>query len=274
VFQTSRPSALRRAASSGGHASPPKISSRTFSIASPGHMAASVGTVETTVMPWRSSHGARSSPERTSERGAGTRQAPCRHASHISSHEASKATDRPASTRSSGPSGASCRNSRASASTNAAAERWVTATPFGTPVDPDVKMIQASSSTSGGGTATIACVAGCGASPSNSAAARASPVASATASASAPRGPDAGTYSPAPVMIPRTAASPNTSRARSSGSSASTGTYAAPAARIPRIEMYSSFEPDGIRTPTRSPRRTPASWSRTAVAPTRAMSSR
>ena len=51
VFQTSRPSALSRAASSGGHASPPKISSRTFSIASPGHMAASVGTVETTVMP-------------------------------------------------------------------------------------------------------------------------------------------------------------------------------------------------------------------------------
>ena len=34
---------------------------------------------------------------------AGTRQAPCRQASHISSQEASKATDRPASTRSRGP---------------------------------------------------------------------------------------------------------------------------------------------------------------------------
>ena len=46
-------------------------------------------------------------PERTSARGAGTRQAPWRQASHISSQEASKATDSPASTRSSGPSGSS-----------------------------------------------------------------------------------------------------------------------------------------------------------------------
>ena len=61
---------------------------------------------------------------RTSARGAGTRQAPCRHASHISSQEASNATDSPASTRSPGPIGSSARNRRASASTNAAAERW------------------------------------------------------------------------------------------------------------------------------------------------------
>ena len=47
-------------------------------------------------------------PLRTSERGAGTRQAPCRQASHISSQDASKATDSPAITRSPGPSGASC----------------------------------------------------------------------------------------------------------------------------------------------------------------------
>ena len=58
---------------------------------------------------------------RTSARGAGTRQAPCRHASHISSQEASNATDSPASTRSPGPIGSSTRNRRASASTNAAA---------------------------------------------------------------------------------------------------------------------------------------------------------
>ncbi len=57
---------------------------------------------------------------------------------------------------------------RASASTKAAAERCVTATPFGTPVDPDVKMIHASSVTSGGGTVTTAWVLGCGASPVNS----------------------------------------------------------------------------------------------------------
>ena len=80
-----------------------------------------------------------------SERGAGTRQAPCPQASHISSQEASKPTERPASTRSPGPRGASWRNMRDSASTNAAAERWLIATPFGVPVDPEVKMIQASS---------------------------------------------------------------------------------------------------------------------------------
>ena len=34
---------------------------------------------------------------------------------------------------------------RASASTNAAADRWLTATPFGAPVDPDVKITHASS---------------------------------------------------------------------------------------------------------------------------------
>ena len=89
-----------------------------------------------TVMPCATSHGPRSMPVRTSARGAGTRHAPCAHASHISSQLASNATDRPASTRSPGPSGASCRNSRASASTNAAADRCVTATPLGAPVEP------------------------------------------------------------------------------------------------------------------------------------------
>ena len=88
-------------------------------------------------------------PLRTSDRGAGTRQAPWRQASHISSHDASNATDSPASTRSPGPIGLSCKNIRASASTNAAALRCVTATPFGVPVEPEVKMIQASSRASG-----------------------------------------------------------------------------------------------------------------------------
>ena len=151
MFHTSRPASTgaSRSASSGGHASPPKISSRTASSASAGHSAASVGTVDTTVMSRDTSHGPRSMPLRTSERGAGTRQAPCRQASHISSHDASNATDSPASTRSPGPIGLSCKNICASASTNAAALRCVTATPFGVPVDPDVKMIQASSRPSG-----------------------------------------------------------------------------------------------------------------------------
>ncbi len=180
------------------------MSSRTLASASAGHSEASVGTVEITVTRCSTSHGPRSTPLRTRARGAGTRQPPCRQASHISSHEASNATDRPASTRSCGPSGASCRNSRASASTNAAAERWVTATPLGTPVDPEVKMIQASSSGPG-----------------------------------APAGRWAGVRRRMSLSAPSTAAtraSSNTSRARSSGSSLSTGTYAAPTDRTPRIE--------------------------------------
>ena len=55
-----------------------------------------------------------------------------------------------------------------------------------------------------------------------------------------------------------TSASPNTSSARSSGSSASTGTYAAPAASTARTDTYRSLVPDGTRTPTRSPRPIPA----------------
>ncbi|KZX19848.1 hypothetical protein ACH61_03052 [Rathayibacter tanaceti] len=169
-----------------------------------------MGTVETTVMPCVVSHGPRSIPLRTSERGAGTRQAPCRQASHISSQEASNATERPASTRSPGPSGSCWRNSRASASTRAAAERWLTATPFGVPVDPDVKMIQASSSSEGGWASGIEAVLGCGAAPVDRREAGA--------------GASLRSKRPEPVITPRTQASPNTSRARSSGSSASTGT--------------------------------------------------
>ena len=104
-----------------------------------------MGTVETAVICLSTIHWPRSGPERTMLRGAGTRVAPWRQASHISSHEASNATDSPAITRSPGPSGRRCRYIWASASTRAAAERWLMATPFGLPVEPEVKMIQASS---------------------------------------------------------------------------------------------------------------------------------
>ena len=209
VFHTSRPSTASRSASSGGHASPPKISSRTASSASAGHNAASVGTVDTTVMSRDTSHGPRSMPLRTSERGAGTKQAPCRQASHISSHDASKATDSPASTRSPGPIGLSCKNICDSASTNAAALRCVTATPFGVPVDPEVKMIHASSRPNGD-------------------------------AARQPRDEPELRTRPCSVITATTFASVNTSSARSSGSSASTGTYAAPAASVARIATYSA----------------------------------
>ena len=184
----------KRVPISGGHASPPRISRRTRASDSTGQSNNSVGTVDTTVMSLATSQGPRSMPLRTNDLGAGTRQAPDRQASHISSQEASKATDRPAITRSPGPSGRSCRNHRASASTNAAAERWVTATPLGVPVEPEVKMIHASSADVGSSTSTRG---------------RAAPrVVRDTAS----------------PMTAATSASSNTVRARSSGSSASTGT--------------------------------------------------
>ena len=125
------------------------ISRRTRSSDSVGQSETSVGTVETTVTSLATSHGPTSTPLRTRERGAGTRQPPCAQASHISSQEASNATESPAITRSVSPSGASWRNIRDSASTNAAADRCETATPFGVPVEPEVKMIQASSDGSG-----------------------------------------------------------------------------------------------------------------------------
>jgi hypothetical protein len=113
------------------------------------HSAASVGTVDTTVISCSTSQSPRSAPLLTCERGTGTRQAPYRHASHISSQDASNATDNPAMTRSPGPIGSSVRNRAASASTKAAALRWLTATPLGFPVEPEVKMIHASCPTPG-----------------------------------------------------------------------------------------------------------------------------
>ena len=70
------PRSTSRCTSSGGQASPPKISSRTSLRASGSHSAASVGTVETTVISCSTSQGPRSAPLRTWERGTGTRQAP------------------------------------------------------------------------------------------------------------------------------------------------------------------------------------------------------
>ena len=119
--------------------------------------------------------------------------------------------------------------------------------PSGRPVEPEVKMIHASSSTVGGGDREIVACSGAVARPRTGRRLRVVGGRPATI----------GAYTPPSPMTPRTRASPNTSRARSSGSSASTGTYAAPAARMPRIETYSSFEPEATRTPTRSPRRTP-----------------
>ena len=148
------------------------------------------------------SHGPTSTPLRTSVRGAGTRQAPYAQASHISSQLASKATDRPAITRSPGPIGSSTRNIRDSASTKAAALRWVTATPLGLPVEPLVKMTHASSSMPGSVTVAVAAIRRC-------------ERAGRTTRLSIRR------------SFPITATAPDsskTTRARSSGSSASTGT--------------------------------------------------
>ena len=169
------------------------ISSRTSASDSVGQSATRVGTVDTTVTSLATSHGPTSIPLLTRARGAGTRQAPYRQASHISSQLASNATERPAMTRSPTPSGASWRNSLDSASTKAAALRWLTATPFGVPVEPDVKITHASSARSG------------------SSGSRGAPSRRTTTVWSLP-------------TIAVTSASSKTSRARSSGSSTSTGT--------------------------------------------------
>jgi hypothetical protein len=98
-------------------------------------------------------------------------------------------------TRSPGRIGAAWRNISDSASTKAAALRCVTATPLGVPVEPEVKMIQASSVRSGSSRTPES-----GMVPA---------VARTTRSA---------------VTTAATPASPKTTLARSSGSSWSTGT--------------------------------------------------
>ncbi len=105
------------------------------------------------------------------------------------------------------------RNRRDSASANAAAERWLAATPFGVPVEPEVKMIQASSEGSGAvasGVADARPVArlGCGA----------------TGWKIGVTEPSLAVKAPFAPTMPATPASPKTRAARSSGSSASTGT--------------------------------------------------
>lgn len=87
-------------------------------------------------------------------------------------------------------------------------------------------MTQASSLTWGGETIGVDEVEGCGGRPSNSAPV-ARPEVGTGAGRRSGRSPGStalGVNCPAPVMTPRTPASRNTSLARSSGSSASTGT--------------------------------------------------
>ena len=62
--------------------------------------------------------------------------------------------------------------------------------------------------------------------------------------------------------------------ARSSGSSASTGTYAAPTRSTARMATYRSEVPEGTRTPTRSPLPTPYAASRPANSSTSCISVR
>ena len=108
-------------------------------------------------------------------------------------------------TRSLGPIGLSGKKIRASASTKAAPLRWLTATPLGLPVEPEVKITQQSSS----GLGSRRSIGGrCG-----------------------PRG----VMSSSSPTTAATSASPKTVLARSGGSSASTGTYAAPASSTPAM---------------------------------------
>ena len=191
------PATTRRAASSGGHASPPKISSRTFSIASGGHSAASVGTVETTVMPCvdqprtevlaaaheRAGRGHEAGavppgePHLLARRVEGDREAG-QHA------VAGPERRRPAGT-------AAPRRRRRRPPSDASPRR-----PSAFPVDPEVKMIHASSSRPGGvGTAGSRACWGAAASR------RTAP----SGEASGSTAPLVGSNAPRPLITPRTA---------------------------------------------------------------------
>ena len=222
-----------RSASSGGQASPPKISSRTASSASAGHSAASVGTVETTVMPLGDQPRARG-PCRCAPASAapapGRRRA-ARPATSPRRRRRRRPTARPApgrrarAGRPAGTSGPRRRRTRRR-------ERWVTATPFGVPVDPEVKMIQASSS-----------------------ARRAAPAPVSRAA------PGAASLTLSSLMTAATSASPKTSRGPLLGV-VGVDRHVGGADRQGRQDGDVELGvPDGIRMPMRSPGPTPAARS-------------
>ena len=117
--------------------SPPNISRRS---ASPGPAAShTLSMNDGTELTWLTRRSAisaqNSAADSVRKSGATTTQAPASSGSRICPIDTSNPTDIAASTRSPGPIG-SCPARRANARLAAAA--WLTATPFGTPVEPEV----------------------------------------------------------------------------------------------------------------------------------------
>ncbi len=194
---------------------------------SAGREAGEVGTVDTTVMPCAEPR-PRSRSCGPASAAPGTRQAPLRHASHISSHEASNATDRPASTwisrterlRLSRPGTAALRRRR---------------TPLPAPVGDGYALGHARGPRGEDDPGIV--VGGWG---------RAGPAAGPTGGRDRrPVGEHRGD-----AGLPE-----NTRGARSSGSSASRHVRRPRPEATARIPRYRSLVPEVIRTPTRSPRR-------------------
>src|SRR6266540_6167044 len=94
VFSTRRPGRHQRWAVASGHLSPPKTSNRTEGMSSV-NIDTNVGTVDRNVTPAAERCFGKSGPARLISGVAGTSAAPFAHAIHLSSRDASKATENP-----------------------------------------------------------------------------------------------------------------------------------------------------------------------------------
>ncbi|GAA3674637.1 hypothetical protein GCM10022420_064200 [Streptomyces iranensis] len=120
--------------SSAEHASPPTISPRTVPRLPAGIIDSGDGGIIRWVIRRSSSSVARSGPGVRRSSGAHTRVAPVKRALDSSQNEASKLGETNCSTRSPGPT----RCLRRCTATALARPRWLTTTPLGRPVEPEV----------------------------------------------------------------------------------------------------------------------------------------
>ncbi len=214
-------------------ASPPVHTSRTPDSGSPGSSASRLNRAvvrNTAVTPPRVSW-ARRKPRSVSPRGATTTSPPASSGTHSSYVEASKASGECSRTRSWAPPAKDRSAARATMLS------WVTTTPLGVPVDPDVNIAYASRP---GSTGTAGSWSGM---PSASGVRTRTPGGSSRSSRSV-------TTSGAPACA-------RTSRSRAAGERTSSGTYRPPAFRTPRIVTTASkersrYRATGVSGPTPS----------------------
>src|SRR5579872_4484845 len=189
AFTIRRPGA-HRAARSGGHASPPTTSTPRSGNSRPERVASADGEISACVTCSSVSTLARRSPA-TRPGGGSTRVPPAAHARQTSRMLASNPAAANCSTRAPGPAA----NRSSSAAANAPTPAWVTTTPFGVPVEPDVKITYAGCARDG----------------------------------RTPRGTGPAGRSPRQASVTDAPAAVRMNSRRSAGSAGSTGRYAAPA---------------------------------------------